>query len=545
LQLLSPLGEAAERVAAEEAQRFGYALVTALPFAAGAYGSSLGEGKAAFRALCESAGDSVLVLDGDPAERAASCRAVRRTIVRNCDLLIAVGQAGAPGEPAETVRYALRCHVPVWSIDAAGARAPRLLRGPIALRRPDTMPEGAAAEIELRTLLRRAMEPPAAPEARRSVILGDRSEQGSAAVPRRSNPFDDYLAESKEEVRPLLWRAYRGFVAAVRTWSSADPTPPSPPQPPEPQPPEPAATGRDWERFYDPADAMAEAYADRYRSSYVLVIALAALALATTGLALAFPHTLGKIATALELAAFIAIGSLVYNNLDRRWHERWIAYRLLAEVCRKQRVLAAIGWSLPAWEVERLAADPQGGKPPHDAWVAWYAAAAMRASSLPQGEMRAHVPRALALGQALVLGQIRYHRTRRETSRHMVHQLERLGESFFLLTFGAIVTKLLLLIFYDDHDSAAWFGLLCAVLAALSAAFVSVRAYAEFDLLRLQSERMSEVMKDAGEALQAIDPAAPLASQELGATLQTLALAMLQDVQGWSQLFRTKAPEPG
>ncbi|MGH7069353.1 MAG: hypothetical protein ACREFO_05000 [Acetobacteraceae bacterium] len=37
----------------------------------------------------------------------------------------------------------------------------------------------------------------------------------------------------------------------------------------------------------------------------------------------------------------------------------------------------------------------------------------------------------------------------------------------------------------------------------------------------------------------------PFASSALGAALYTLALTMLEDVQGWSRLVRTKAPETG
>jgi hypothetical protein len=39
--------------------------------------------------------------------------------------------------------------------------------------------------------------------------------------------------------------------------------------------------------------------------------------------------------------------------------------------------------------------------------------------------------------------------------------------------------------------------------------------------------------------------AAPLASQDLGAEILDLSQLMLRDIQGWAQLFRLKAVEPG
>src|ERR1019366_8804446 len=99
------------------------------------------------------------------------------------------------------------------------------------------------------------------------------------------------------------------------------------------------------------------------------------------------------------------------------WHERWITYRLLAELCRKQHVLAPLGWSLPVWEVERMTAvetgQSHGPLPPRDIWVAWYFTAVLRAAPLPHGTFSAAtLARAHKLGLSLIDEQAEYHRVR-------------------------------------------------------------------------------------------------------------------------------------
>jgi len=80
---------------------------------------------------------------------------------------------------------------------------------------------------------------------------------------------------------------------------------------------------------------------------------------------------------------------------------------------------------------------------------------------------------------------------------------------------------------------------------ATSAAFVGIRAYAEFELLAHQSARMQATMQTAMADLETLHLDRPLASYELGAALYAVAISMLQDIAGWAQLFRMKTVETG
>ena len=203
-----------------------------------------------------------------------------------------------------------------------------------------------------------------------------------------------------------------------------------------------AAAAAWWQGFYADATDRAGAYADRYRSSYVAIFVLGAWALSFAVLGLA-ADCLHWWMAVLELASFGLILGLVHANHWHHWHQRWIEYRLLAELCRKQQALSRLGWSLAAWEVRRMA---QSGTrvPPRVAWAAWFFNAAMRAAPLPRGELSGA---AVAAIRATVLAapveeQRRYHRDRALRSLRAGQLFGYAGEGLFLVTLAIVVVKL-------------------------------------------------------------------------------------------------------
>jgi hypothetical protein len=297
-----------------------------------------------------------------------------------------------------------------------------------------------------------------------------------------------------------------------------------------------------WEARYVVADALSGQYGARYRSSYVLVFVLSALGFAASVAGLAFPGG-GPVWTAMELLAVFSIGALVIANHTHGWHERWITYRLLAELCRKQRVLATLGRGVPGTEISALTNDAAAaqGAAPREAWVAWYFAACQRAAPLPAGVLdAAALAHAAHVAGFMLEEQIAYHAGRQHRCRAANEKLAQCGGWFFAVTaalvvFGAVHTL--------PPDRAVWVNYAGCVLAIISAAFVGIRAYAEFDLLAEESDRMLRVMQAGRAAIAATKFDRPLASQDLGIEISTVAAAMLQDVKGWAQLFRVKALE--
>jgi len=309
-----------------------------------------------------------------------------------------------------------------------------------------------------------------------------------------------------------------------------------------------------WRPLYRAADDRAEANGARFRSVYVWTFGLIAATVIAAAVALPFPASewVEYVCVGVELAALLLILALVVADLWQDWRHRWIDYRLLAELCRKQQALAPLGWTLPARGVASLAEEAAPGaghrEPDRAAWVAWLFGAYVRAAPPPHDAYNAATldePRQ-ALLRDLVHVQRRYHRDRRVRYERASRHFAIAGEVLFFAVFVIAGWKL----------GALWHasgplgptpvrGLLAVILPTIGAAAVGIRAYAELQLLARQSDHMQAVMKRAAARLAKLSLDTPLASQELGAIAVNVATLMLQDVDGWARVFRVKVVEAG
>jgi hypothetical protein len=557
LRLLSPLAEGADRLVAEAALAEGFSLTCPLPFQAAEYEKDFAteESRDQFRRLLARADGRVLALDGargDYEER--SYEAVGRLVVRNCDLLIAIWDGGPSkgrGGTSDIVHYSAGFGPPIIWLHAADATAaPHWLEGVQALgfgagRQP--------VEPALGHYLQHLLQCPAPADqgGHHSVLHGFGHHCASACravlrlFHRRVAPLPHETLQ-RERPHPVRWpwTLHRGV---MRRLAGGRPEPLTPPHEP------PDEVAGIWFAHYRPADERARECAAHYRSSYAWMFLFAALALATAAVGLGFPHNplVEAIVVGLELLALALIMLLVAADGAFGWQRRAIEYRLLAELCRKQQVLALLAWTIPratAWATSEDEAprepDAPGGD--HSNWVTWLFCAWLREAPLPTGSFdaeRVAAARVAAL-RDLVDDQIKYHTDRRAQSHRAGRRLVRLGEAFFGLVILVVVAKLSLLALVGGTDAALLaLGLAGAILPGLSAAFVGIRAYAELELLAEQSHLMLHAMRRARDHIAALDPAGPLASQALGRELAAVATLMLEDLQGWAQLFRAKVVE--
>ena len=521
-----------------------------MPFPQGEYEKDFPKSVDAFRTLL--ARGEMLELDGGRgALENESYREIGRFVVRNCDLLIAIWDGDRErgiGGAAEIVRFAVAARVPVWWIDASGVNSPRFIDDPLKLRKPSLAASGESAAKGVVQYLERTILPPYFADPEYSGVFGFVAHLLSRLFAHDGSPLTDYLGE-----RPLassfLWHAYARLMEIVLPKSAELPASPGSAQTSL----EHSRLEHWWEELYASADKFSIGYGDRYRSSYVLIAILAFAAIAAAALGSALPHEFEIVVGVLEIFALVGIAALVLASHVHRWHEKWISYRLLAELFRKQCMLSMIGRSLPASEVIQMALDAveekESGetapeKLPREAWVAWYFTAASRAAPVLAGTFAEANTRALAVAQSLANEQTEYHRTRRARNKAASRRIGQFGEICFLLTAVAGSWKVYSL-FGSRTTAIAWSTMLGACFSAASGAFVGVRAYSEFPLLVQQSTHMLRILKEAMAELGAIEIDQPLASRELGRTMPGLAISMMQDVSGWMQLFRIKALEAG
>jgi hypothetical protein len=543
LRCLSPLAQGADRLAAREALALGWHLHVPMPFPQNEYAQDFAsaEDRDEFHALLDQAADW-LALDGARGEETdRSYEAVGRYVVRHCDLLIAIWDgrpAAGRGGTSDIVRYAAQTGVPVWWLHATEDRNPTWLASIQDIRDPPA--SAVVAETQLNAYLEKMIRPPPAAHRHMHGVLGRLARIGQA---RHVSPEADHFAEHE---RTLGW-PWRAYGVLIRLTSGMK-LPLVVAHPPENQ------IARYWFDRFAPADARANDYAARYRSSYVWVFVLATLALVFGALSLlgsslhlvgGWLQTLLQVLTLLfalaEIAALSLIVVLLLTGMRGEWHEHSIEYRLLAELYRKQQALAPLGWTLPIVTVRGIAEADRA------LWVAWLFAAGQRAAPLPSGALAQAAsgePRAAVL-QELIAEQKTYHSARGRMARRAGRTLEHLGEALFGAVFACVVLKLLFTNMWAYPGWAALCGFLATVLPGLSAAFIGIRAYAELQLLAEQSHHMAVELDQAYHRIERLNPNRVLVSQDIGSEAALVATLMLQDLDGWARLFRVKAMEPG
>lgn len=575
LRLITPLAEGADQLVAEVALARNWRIEAVLPFAAEEYrqdfahpatpGTTPAECLAAFDELLAAAGSNVLALDGDRTAAARSYEAAGRTVVRNCDLLLAIwdgtatdgadpGQ-GKRGGTAETVRFAARYGPPVWWLRADGSADPVVLLDTPDLRRRAAPQEAADPQAWLGPYLARSFTCPAAtPPHPHSIVerIAARCHRGGQRDELREllaqPPRTDAIFLDGVHAR-VLNRLRRGWKeraqpapapldkVATAEWLTDDKERIWPQQSGE--------AAAHWQRAYKAPDRLSEASGRTYRSGYLLASMAIGLALALAVLGLAVP-ALKTEATALELLVLLLLYAVVQASAIWRVHQRWLLYRLVAELCRKQEHLAALGWALPLHRVDRAA--EAAGAPQR--WIGWYFNALAREAPLPTGRFDKARLGAIrdVVRDGLVMGQVYYHGRNLARSIVPAERLLRWGERLFLATVVIVMLKLGVMLLAPKGALGGLvvaLGLLAALLPVLSAASFVLRAYMELNLVAEGSRAMLVELADAADALDSLDLAKPLASQELAAETYALAATMLADVEGWARLFRVKVIEPG
>lgn len=383
LRVVSPLAEGADRLVAEAGLATGAELDIPLPFPRSEYEKDFPNSVPAFRALL--AKGHVFALDGlrdDGPAQAESYEAVGRFVVRNSDLLIAIwdgkrerGQGGT----GQIVSFALRAGMPVWWIHESGAEPAKLLRSIFDLDVPNRAGAGDDAFAALRNLVGLSIQPPKSPTPERGGLFGWLADDFCRRWKPDAPPLIEFFQE-KSLPRSFPWRAYDNLMALAAPTRAPDQPPLEPPSTP---------AERYWFSLFRSADRASRSYGDRYRSSYVLIALFAVMALTVAALAGELPLAGAVVIVAFEATALFGIALLVFVNQTHRWHERWVSYRLLAELCRKQYALCAIGRTLPGADILRLTYDAEAEEAslaPREGWVAWYFTAALRAGAFPQGD---------------------------------------------------------------------------------------------------------------------------------------------------------------
>ncbi len=573
---------------AAEALRLGYSLCCPLPFAQAEYERDFAppealeaDSVARFHDLLDEArrgaGLTVFELDGQRTSDEAkgeAYAAAGRVVLNQSDLMVAVwdgGEAAGAGGTVDTLHDAIRFHVPVLWIDAVApfgwmvvrteadiALAPGASRHvPVHVPAAEEESEALALVQALARIVVDEVTLPAARGAPAPIAAGHKApmDPHQEAAIHASN----YFAERRPAFNlHVVWKLFRGlvgdfrlFIPRIRTTDFIAQVAPSWPTSEDATPAMTASGTRlgsaiRWVNsvlrgHFAWSDKLADLYADAYRSaflsSYLLAAMAVLIALLPTAAGWAQTRPAVEIACIVgEFAMLSAIVGLLMVGRSRRWHERWMEYRVLAELLRELRFLIPLGGGRP---LPRTPTHLAVYGDPAQTWMYWHLRAIARATGIPNAAaagpyLAECLDSLIAIADDPADGQKPFHQANARRFEHLHERLHRAAFWLFMLTIVGIALHLAPRVGFVGpvgrlmDSRKEWLILASALLPALGAALTSIDNHGEFVRIAKRSQAMSAGLGRFADQLRALREALERGDRVSLAEVTPLAGAMAE-----------------
>ena len=550
LQFISPLAKGADRISAKVACAKQWRLAVPMPFAQVSYENDFPDTVGEFREFVARARQdaAIVELDGiykEESRRPEGYLEVGHFVVRHSDILIAIWD-GAPanglGGTGDVVQGALDTDVAVLHIDSKKPHDVSLLDQ--EAREQPIKPAELAPLIALK--VRTIVAPVLDAEADEAARCYFRNE----ALEFEAGASRDYYGHGVFKASPAL--PYPGAHGVFRSLLSFARKSKPPSEPPPTRPPSMPANCIFLFDHFQRADCLAIAYSEIHRSAFVLIYLFGALALvAAFGAALA--HAPAD-RLALCLAEFVLLTGILLLYLDdhrARRRERWLDYRLLAEMLREADLLALIGRTL----TNRAVYDHEADLALRARWASQAFRAIVRAAGITGGAYDAkHLQEVRDFtAEGRLTDQIRYHDKNSDRTQSLHHRLKIASNFFFFATMAVALVKVMALLTattwpetkaFLEWTHALWFGILAGAFPAFAYALFGIRNQAEFEIVGRRSERMKTRLRRHRERLRGLSGGS-LTSVALGREAVSASEAMRLDVAEWIGIFEMKEAEAG
>lgn len=545
LRAVSPLAEGSDRLFAQQAVALGWDLCCVLPFPRQEYerdfvgaraleSNSLEFFRQFFNPCDPARRPTCLELDGNRAEESAAYAIGGSVVLGLSDLLIAVwdgnNEIDKHGGTRGTMNEAQRAGIPVVWIDGQAPHAWRLVgstdQGPIAVRQ-------AVGD---------ALSLPDTTDKEASQLA-----HGKQLSPKQC--LFKYYAEIQPRWNPwIVWKTFRNVLGDLRFTLAGCKVKPFEEDALDDWPPDSsssaAALVSRLRPFYVWPDKLADLYADRYRSSFIVCYMFAA---AAVGLAL-LPVAIGPTGWeqwcyVMELGFIAMVIALFLVGRSRRWHECWLDYRLAAELTRHLRIVAPICGKPPLPPVP--AHHAMHGLP-QATWMNWHSRAVSRAIALTDTNLdHRYLSGHLQELRALLEGQVKFHINTECRCKAIEDRLHRSIATLLGLTILACLLHLVhapvpghLLLFF------------CGFLPALGGALAAINNHGEFRRVARRSHAMhrslSVLIKRIDALLDRITNDGPTGSSfftEVRELTENAADQLVREVLDWRVLFLDRPPE--
>lgn len=553
LRVISPLAEGSDRFVAKAGLDLGFELQCPLPFPREEYEKDFKSKDSSFHELLDQA-TAVLEMDGSrntidsPDLESASYEAAGRIVLNQSDVIIAIwdGDPGEKGGTGQMVTEAERFGIPIIWIESS---PPHTLNVKLPTGKKKTPLQNSSQFVSER--IRKLLAPPPQPKPK----PGEKKA--------RADLRQAYFSEAQRKFTlGIVWTLFRDLVAdfkikiptirlqqfeqsAEKEWAHARVLSPNLP---------PAVLDRidaGLRNHYAWADGLADYYANAYRSAFVFNYLMAGFAVLFAFIGYvadthnfqfyeSYRNKVGAIASGAEVFTILAILFFTIFGNRKRWHERWIDYRLLAEQLRQQRFLMALGRVLPsAPGVPAYVSDDD----PNNSWIQWHFRAIVRAAGMIDARFdKAYLDAAcFILKKEGVDEQVSYHKKNAERLERADKFLHRAGYTLFGLAAVACTVHLLNYVLHlFDHNSqvAFYLTLITVVGPSFGAALTAIRFQSELERVIKRSRAMKGQLQQISEELNKCrSPNAKPTSSALGEIATRGAQLMTSEVLDWRTVF--------
>ena len=582
LRLISSMADGADRLLLEPALvQEQYELACILPFHAQEYAYDFDEqSQQQFYQLLKKAhfgenASRVLELDGDREHADFAYRDCAETLVRNCDLLVALydGKERDGFGTAWTVKLALSQKIPVIWIDIEHPNHLFFMHVEQGETRTEALQESILYEWLGHVLLFDTLL--TAPEKR------TRQDLTSQIL----NRFETYASESRlnsnavvadfNDKGPVSVRAGRynflhnGF-SVLRSWLAspakirkevdnhhknvaesariAD----------DAQAPELAMlhspASHAYYAAYLRADRLASFYASLHRSTFMFIYLLGAAALIVAALAIAFsdPATYGNFASycaVIELIFLLLIYSLYKRDRFRRLHDRWLEYRCIAEFLRPTLYLSLFSSHFPMRRFrdseDILVRNLLGHGGPERCWAYLYTETVLRWAGFSGHKMDdAYLRHALQFTEnQWIRRQYQYHTHNAVAMKYMGKRLAKISEMMFAATIVVVGAKIVLSIYLPSlYALSKTCGLLAAWLPVIGTTAFAIRNHAEFEISAQRSLSAREVLLGFHCKI-AVLLSGPAQLKDIEEVLRDLTAQSITETADWLEIYEVKEAE--
>jgi hypothetical protein len=515
-RVISSLAEGADRIVVQRGLQMGYELQSPLPYFREEYENDFptAGAKREFRELLQQS-SSVFEINGSREHGPYSYLAVGRIVIHHCDCLIAIWDgkpAAGPGGTAEVVEEAGKLNLPVILI---GSHSPHKI----------TYKQNEEPLQELSKDIEQLLLP-------RNSVGEDDSSQGSVPPGAKKDLRESYFNENRPSWSVPIYKVFERFVSQGSIRIKLRPGKGEP------------LNNPDVYAHFDWATTMSVYYAELCRSVSLLTQLLAALAVLSAVLPLFPPFKQIENRFVLAELVFISIIVVIVSlGSHYRWHERWLAYRILAERLRVLDYLAALSCTLPVFR-------PPAHLDRSDSnlsWVNWHFCSIVREIGLKPAKVSAeYLGKARLELRSVLVSQRDFHAATARRCHNLHHRLHVAGQFLFYFTLLACLLHLLvghwnvgLGAHFDDISS--WLIILAAALPATGAALAGILGHAEAERVGGQSHAMSLGLNEIVNKLD--KESAPGTLEELSKIAEEAAHAMTDEVQDWHVLFKGRPIE--